>query len=165
MQTLEVRLRHDMHLWCCAQTLYHAGLRGQAGSDTMAIQPIHKHLADPIEAVLLFKSPDPSRVRFICRACTIQPILFRHPYLGITCQKIVSAFISSNWLDMYVSVLGRCVSYILSSDLDQENRGASLARCCCQRDLQIRRFASNCGKAWAITITRSINMSDVRKKF
>ena len=48
------------------------------------------------EIVLLFclkyivnATPDPSRVRFICRACTIQPILFRHPHLGITCQKIV----------------------------------------------------------------------------
>ena len=43
---------------------------------------------------------------------------FRHPFLGITCQKIVSAFISSNWLDMYVSVLGRCVSYCWSSVSD-----------------------------------------------
>ena len=41
-------------------------------------------------------TPDPSRGRFICRACTIQQILFRHPHLGITCQKIVNAFISAN---------------------------------------------------------------------
>ena len=48
--------------------------------------------------------------------------------------------------------------------LHQENRGAALARCCCQRFLQIRRSASNCGKAWAMTITRSILFCDVRKK-
>ena len=35
-----------------------------------------------------------------------------------------------------------------------------LARCCGQRVLQIRRSASNSGKAWAITIIRSINMSE-----
>ena len=48
--------------------------------------------------------------------------------------------------------------------LHQQNRGALLARCCCRRFMQIRRYASNCGKAGAITITRSIMMSDVRKK-
>ena len=48
--------------------------------------------------------------------------------------------------------------------LHLENRGAPLARCCCQRFMQIRRSASNCGKAGAITTTRSIMMSDVRQK-
>ena len=42
-------------------------------------------------------TPNSSRRRFLCGACTIEVIPFRHPHLGITCQKIVSAFVFADW--------------------------------------------------------------------